>query len=83
MTYYGNMFSGTAMLDAKPIDGSDKIVASFSPGHGRYEHMGHVTILDSAPDPDDPDTWGRIRITPTEPVTVVGWAMITSADRET
>ena len=60
MTFYGNMFSGTAMLDAKPIDGSDKIVASFSPGHGRTEHMGHVTIVDSATDPDDPNAARRI-----------------------
>jgi len=60
MTFYGNMFSGTAMLDAKPIDGSDKIVASFSPGHGRTEHMGHVTVVDSATDPDDPNAARRI-----------------------
>ncbi len=55
MTFYGNMFSGTAMLDAKPIDGSDKIVSSFSPGHGRTEHMGHVTVVDPTNGPDDPN----------------------------
>ncbi len=54
MTYYGNMFAGTAMLDAKPIPGTKKIVASFSPGHGRPEHMGHVTIIDVTTGPDDP-----------------------------
>ncbi|MCH5372554.1 MAG: hypothetical protein JJ992_01150, partial [Planctomycetes bacterium] len=54
MTYYGNMFAGTAMLDAKPIPGTKKIVASFSPGHGRPEHMGHVTIVDPTTGPDDP-----------------------------
>lgn len=54
MTFYGNMFAGTAMLDAKPIDGSEKIVASFSPGHGRPEHQGHVTIVDPSLGPDDP-----------------------------
>lgn len=54
MTFYGNMFAGTAMLDAKPIDGSEKVVASFSPGHGRPEHQGHVTIVDPTLGPDDP-----------------------------
>ncbi|MCL4205320.1 MAG: hypothetical protein KJ000_22785 [Pirellulaceae bacterium] len=54
MTYYGNMFGGVAMLDAKPIPGTKKIVASFSPGHGRPEHMGHVAIVDPTAGPDDP-----------------------------
>jgi len=60
MTFYGNMFAGTAMLDAKPIDGSKKIVASFSPGHGRTEHMGHVTIVDPTNGPDDENAAHRI-----------------------
>lgn len=33
--YYGNQNLGFAMLDAKPIPGTRKIVASFNPGHGR------------------------------------------------
>jgi len=53
MTYFGNEFAGTAMLDAKPIPGSEKIVASFSPGHGRHEHYGHVTVVDPKNGPDD------------------------------
>ncbi len=52
MTWYGNEFGGTAMLDAKPIQGTNKVVASFSPGHGRPEHMGHVTIVDPSAGPD-------------------------------
>jgi hypothetical protein len=52
MVYYGNQFPGTVMLDAKPIPGTDKIVASFSPGHGRPEHMGEVTIVDPNTGPD-------------------------------
>ena len=32
--FYGNSMPGTTMIDAKPIPGSRKIVASFSPGHG-------------------------------------------------
>jgi len=53
MTFYGNMRPGYAMLDAKPIPGTTKVVASFSPGHGKHEHQGHVTIVDSGTGPDD------------------------------
>jgi cytochrome c553 len=60
MTFFGNMFAGTAMLDAKPIPDSNKIIASFSPGHGRPEHMGHVTIVDPALGPDDPQAARQI-----------------------
>ncbi len=52
MTWYGNEFGGTAMLDAKPVPGTNKVVASFSPGHGRPEHMGHVTLVDPSAGPD-------------------------------
>lgn len=52
MVYYGNEHGGTAMLDAKPIPGTNKVVASFSPGHGRQEHMGYVTIVDPSAGPD-------------------------------
>ncbi len=60
MTYYGNMHPGIAMLDAKPIPGTNKVVASFSPGHGRFEHCGHVTIVDVKKGPDDLDSAKRI-----------------------
>ncbi|HEY3319544.1 MAG TPA: polysaccharide lyase family protein [Planctomycetota bacterium] len=50
--YYGNMFPGTVMIDAKPIPGTDKIVASFSPGHGQTEHEGAITIVDPNGGPD-------------------------------
>jgi hypothetical protein len=52
MVYFGNEFAGTAMLDAKPIPGTNKVVASFSPGHGLPEHMGHVTVVDPDSGPD-------------------------------
>jgi hypothetical protein len=52
MVYYGNQFGGTAMLDAKPIPGTNQVVASFSPGHGMPEHMGHVTVVDPNAGPD-------------------------------
>jgi len=54
MVYYGNQEPGVVMLDAKPVPGTDKVVASFSPGHGRKEHMGYVTIVDPTLGPDDP-----------------------------
>ncbi len=52
MTWYGNEFAGVAMLDAKSIPGTNKVIASFSPGHGRPEHMGYVTIVDPSAGPD-------------------------------
>ena len=52
MVYYGNEHGGVAMLDAKPIPGSTKVICSFSPGHGAPEHMGHVTVVDPSAGPD-------------------------------
>jgi hypothetical protein len=52
MVFFGNQFADTAMLDAKPIPGTDKVVASFSPGHGRPGHMGYVTLIDPSTGPD-------------------------------
>ncbi len=45
----------TLMIDAKPIPGTDRIVAIFSPRHGNREHEGDVMILDAKAGPDDPD----------------------------
>jgi hypothetical protein len=52
MVFYGNLHPGTLMIDAKPIPGSRKVVAIFSPGHGRREHDGAVTVVDPRPGPD-------------------------------
>ncbi len=52
MTWFGNLHPGITMIDAKPIAGTDKIVASFSPGHGQREHDGVVTIVDPKGGPD-------------------------------
>jgi hypothetical protein len=52
MTWFGNLHPGITMIDAKPIAGSQKIVASFSPGHGQREHAGVVTVVDPAAGPD-------------------------------
>jgi hypothetical protein len=58
MTYFGNLHPGTVMIDAKPISGSDKVVAIFSPGHGQTEHAGALALVDSQAGPDD-RTFGR------------------------
>jgi len=53
MAYFGNLHPGTVMIDAKPIPGTDKVVASFSPGHGETEHAGAVTVIDPKAGPDE------------------------------
>ena len=53
MIYYGNMHPSTLMIDAKPIPGSTKIVACFSPGHGQTEHEGAIAVVDTSSGPDD------------------------------
>ncbi|NQT38023.1 MAG: PD40 domain-containing protein, partial [Planctomycetes bacterium] len=53
MIYFGNQHPGIVMLDAKPIPGTDKVVSVFSPGHGRKEHAGVITIVDAKGGPDD------------------------------
>ena len=53
MVYYGNMHPGTLMIDAKPIPGTKKVVTVFSPGHGRCEHDGTITLVDPTGGPDE------------------------------
>ncbi|NUN94626.1 MAG: hypothetical protein HUU16_00485 [Candidatus Omnitrophica bacterium] len=54
MVFFGNLNPGIVMIDAKPIPGTNRILASFSPGHGTKEHDGVVTIVDPSAGPDDP-----------------------------
>jgi hypothetical protein len=53
MTWFGNLHPGITMIDAKPIPGSHKVVASFSPGHGQREHDGVITVVDPSAGPDE------------------------------
>lgn len=53
MIWYGNLHPGIVMIDAKPLPGSDKVVAIFSPGHGQREHAGAVALVDPRAGPDD------------------------------
>jgi hypothetical protein len=57
---YDNVPGAVAMLGARPIPGTRKVVAIFSPGHGRTEHQGYVTIIDPRSGPDDPPSAQRI-----------------------
>jgi cytochrome c553 len=52
MVFYGNQRPGITMIDAKPIPGSGKVVASFSPGHGKPEHAGSIAVADPKAGPD-------------------------------
>jgi len=60
MTWFGNLHPSTVMIDAKPIPGSRKVVAIFSPGHGATEHAGPVTLVDPSNGPDDAASAKRI-----------------------
>ena len=52
--YYGNMHPGIVMIDAKPIPGTEHVLASFSPGHGATDHQGIATIVSPDQGPDSP-----------------------------
>lgn len=52
MTFYGNLKPGLVMIDAKPVPGSPRVVAVFSPGHGDKEHAGPLALVDPRPGPD-------------------------------
>jgi len=49
---YDNVPGAVAMLDARPVPGTDEVLAVFSPGHGRAEHAGHLTLIDPRGGPD-------------------------------
>ena len=54
MAYYGNMRPGGVFIDAKPIPGTNRIVLTNTPGHGRNEHLGFLATLSATHGPDDP-----------------------------
>jgi hypothetical protein len=51
--YLGNMAPGGVFIDARPIPDSDRIVFIHSPGHGRNEHVGHITTFAPTRGPND------------------------------
>lgn len=59
MVHFGNQRPGLLMIDAKPVPGSEKVVAIFSPGHGKRDHAGALALVDPRAGPDDN---GRARV---------------------
>jgi hypothetical protein len=53
MVWYGNLQTGTLMIDAKPVPGTGEILSIFSPGHGSKEHAGSPTLVTPKSGPDD------------------------------
>ena len=53
INWYGNLHPKIVMIDAKPIPGSEKVVAIFSPGHGQREHAGEIVVVDPNAGPDE------------------------------
>lgn len=49
--FFGNLHPRVVMIDAKPLPGTQKVLSIFSPGHGRTEHTGAVTIVDPSDGP--------------------------------
>ena len=60
---FGNMHRHDLFIDARPIPGSDQVVETKSPGHGRKEHMGHLSVLSLKTGPDDKKAMKPIRET--------------------
>jgi len=60
VVYYQNVPGAVAILDAKAIPGTRDVVAIFSPGHGRQEHQGFVTIIAPGHGPDHEPSARRI-----------------------
>ena len=53
MVYYGNQRHFPLYIAARPIPGTNKIIAIDSPGHGRRDHYGYVSTVTDAFGPDD------------------------------
>ena len=50
--YQGNTYPGSVYIDAKPIPGSEDVVLIDSPGHGRRDHGGILSVLSAKGGPD-------------------------------
>ncbi|MBQ8114282.1 MAG: PD40 domain-containing protein [Kiritimatiellae bacterium] len=51
--YQGNTYPGSVYIDAKPIPGTEDVVLIDSPGHGRRDHGGIVSVLSTKGGPDN------------------------------
>jgi len=52
MVYYGNQQHSPLFIDFRPVPGTDEILGIDSPGHGRRDHMGYVSIITPRRGPD-------------------------------
>ncbi|MHC4251601.1 MAG: HzsA-related protein [Planctomycetota bacterium] len=60
MVFYGNQRHFPLYIDALPVPGTRKVVGIDSPGHGRNNHRGWVTIFDPSRGPNAPEGLRRI-----------------------
>ena len=51
--YQGNTYPRSVYIDAKPIPGTTEVVLIDSPGHGRRDHGGNLSVLSVKGSPDD------------------------------
>ena len=58
--YFGNFHPGGVFLDGKPVPGTEDVVFIDSPGHGRKEHAGHLTVVSQKLGPDELSSKKRI-----------------------
>ncbi len=58
--FYGNGKAGSLYIDVEAIPGTDEVVGIDSPGHGRRNHAGIVSIFTGRYGPDDPRGKQRI-----------------------
>lgn len=60
MAFYGNQRHYPLYIDAQPVPGSRRIVCIDSPGHGRTNHCGWISVIDPALGPDAPEGIRRV-----------------------
>ncbi|UCD48551.1 MAG: hypothetical protein JSW27_13570 [Phycisphaerales bacterium] len=59
--YFGNQEHYPLYIDAKPIPGTNELLAIDSPGHGASDHRGHVCTMTAHYGPDDERGCRRIK----------------------
>jgi len=52
--YYGNEVSWGVFLSCRPIPDDDRVMGIYSPGHGRNDHYGWLSLFSKKFGPDDP-----------------------------
>ena len=60
--YFGNLHPSRVFIDARPIPGTTDVLMIDSPGHGRNEHAGQVSIVTSKFGPDQQSAVNKINL---------------------